>query len=146
MQNDTTTTTAKGKSLVGVPINFRGLVYAPVNEMGVVYLFGLLSPELGMYIEEVRPQFPDCTARRLTDRGWEHIRIEFEYTATNFLTHGHDPAKADLLVCWENDWPTCPLPIIELRKLVERLPNLVMRRPEQWIVDMVSRPARAGNN
>lgn len=38
----------KGDGLVyGAPINFRGLRHAPINEQGVVYLFGMVSAELG---------------------------------------------------------------------------------------------------
>lgn len=31
------------KSIVGKPINFRGLMYSLINEEGVVYLFGLVA-------------------------------------------------------------------------------------------------------
>ena len=51
-------------SIVGELINFRGLVYGPVNEMGVVALFAKVGEELGFIIEEIRAEFPDCIARR----------------------------------------------------------------------------------
>jgi hypothetical protein len=35
--------------LYGEPIDFRGLRHAPINEQGVVYLFGMVSRELGFY-------------------------------------------------------------------------------------------------
>ena len=35
------------RSIVGELINFRGLVYGPVNEMGVVALFTKVGEELG---------------------------------------------------------------------------------------------------
>lgn len=44
----------KEDSIVGEIINFRGLVYSPINEQGVVFLFGRLLDDLNMYIEEVR--------------------------------------------------------------------------------------------
>jgi hypothetical protein len=40
------------RSIVGSLINFRGLVYSPVNEQGVVFLFGRVLDDLNMYIEE----------------------------------------------------------------------------------------------
>ena len=38
------------RSIVGDLINFRGLVYAPVNENGVVFLFGKVAEDLNMYV------------------------------------------------------------------------------------------------
>src|SRR5207247_1028444 len=44
----TQTTWAKGAGPeFGAPINFRGLRHAPINEQGVVFLFGMVSYELG---------------------------------------------------------------------------------------------------
>jgi hypothetical protein len=74
------------RSIVGDLINFRGFVYGPVNEMGVVALFAKLSEEMGFIIEEVRAAFPDCIARRQIDRGWERVAIEFEYKKQRFPT------------------------------------------------------------
>ena len=31
--------------IVGSPLNFRGLVYGPMNEQGAVYLFGLKASD-----------------------------------------------------------------------------------------------------
>ena len=36
------------QSVVGDLINFRGLVYSPVNENGVVLLFGKIAQDLNM--------------------------------------------------------------------------------------------------
>lgn len=44
----------------GEPIDFLGLRHAPLNEQGVVYLFGILSRKMGFIIEAVRTHFPDC--------------------------------------------------------------------------------------
>ena len=59
------------KSIVGDLINFRGLVYSPVNESGVVFLFGKVVEDLNMYIKEIKPGYPDCIARRFVGNGWE---------------------------------------------------------------------------
>ena len=48
----------------GEPIDFLGLRHAPLNEQGVVYLFGILSKQLGFIIEAVRTDFPDCEGKR----------------------------------------------------------------------------------
>ena len=54
----------KRKTVVGNLINFRGLVYAPINEQGVVFLFGKVAHEFGMYVELIRTGYPDCIAKR----------------------------------------------------------------------------------
>lgn len=120
---------AKERSIVGDLINFRGLVYSPVNEQGVVYLFSKVAEDLNMYDEEVRTAFPDCVARRFNGRGWEKVYIEFEFTSSNFLQHGHDPGECDIVVCWENDWSDCPLEVLELREVIKQLPNRPVQRP-----------------
>ncbi len=51
------------ESIVGQIINFRGLVYSPINEQGVVFLFGRVLEDLNLYIEEIRIKYPDCVAR-----------------------------------------------------------------------------------
>jgi hypothetical protein len=30
----------------------------------------------------------------------------------------HDPKGCDLIVCWEHNWPECPLEVLELRAIV----------------------------
>jgi len=119
----------KDKSLVGDLINFRGLVYSPVNEDGVVFLFGRVVDDLHMYIEEIKPGYPDCVARRYTGKGWERILIEFEYQSSNFKTHGHNPDECDIVVCWEHDWKDCPLEVIELKTEIEAMNNWPIKHP-----------------
>ncbi len=115
----------KGSGIVyGAPINFRGLRHAPINEQGVVYLFGMVSQELGLIVEAVQSAYPDCEAKRCIDkRGdrWQRVRIEFEFRSRNFVEHGHDPAACDMVVCWENDWPECPVEVVELRTVIVKL-------------------------
>ena len=106
------------RSIVGDAINFRGMVYGPVNELGVVALFAKVCEEMGYIIEEIRADFPDCVARRQIKRGWERVAIEFEYRSSNFLRHGHDPALCDLIVCWEHDWERSPLLVLSLKDYV----------------------------
>jgi hypothetical protein len=119
------------KSVVGDLINFRGLVYSPINENGVIFLFGKVMEDLNMYIEEIKPGFPDCIGRRFTGKGWERITIEFEYASSNFQQHGHDPHKCDMIVCWIHDWKNCPLEVIELKEVIKTLPNKPIGRPDK---------------
>jgi hypothetical protein len=116
--------TSTGGRRYGPLLNFRGLLHAPVNEQGVVFLFGMVAFELGYIVESVATGFPDCEAKRRVKYGseaWERVRIEFEYQSRNFLDHGHDPTKCDIIVCWEHNWSECPLEVAELKSLVREL-------------------------
>lgn len=53
----------EGRSIVGSLINFRGMVYSPINEQGVVLLFGKVLKDLNMYVEEIKTGNPDCVAK-----------------------------------------------------------------------------------
>jgi hypothetical protein len=56
---------AKGDGPVfGPPIDFRGLRHAPINEQGVVFLFGMISYELGFIVEAIHAAYPDCEASK----------------------------------------------------------------------------------
>ena len=110
----------------GEPIDFRGLRFAPVNEQGVVYLFGMISHELGYLIESVRTECPDCEGKRCFDKDknqWEHVRIEFEYKSSHFKEHGHNENECDIIVCWIHDWKESPLEVLELRSVIKYLAN-----------------------
>lgn len=111
----------KKRSIVGDPINFEGLIYGPLNENGVIFLFSKIHKKLGIFIEAIQPSYPDAKARRKTQRGWEDIWIEFEYKSSLFKVHGHDPKECDIIVCWENDWEDCPIEVIELKKVIRNL-------------------------
>lgn len=116
----------KSRLIFGEPINFRGLRFAPVNEQGVVYLFGMISHELGYMIESIRTEYPDCEGKRCFDKKanqWEHIKIEFEYKSSNFKEHNHNPDGCDVIVCWINDWQDSPVEILELRAVIKYLKN-----------------------
>lgn len=111
-------------SQYGPILNFRGLQHAPINEQGVVYLFGMVSFELGFVIEVIRTDFPDCEGKRLVNENkglWERVAIEFEYKSNNFKEQGHDPNKCDLIVCWEHDWSDCPIEVLELKSKIKEL-------------------------
>jgi hypothetical protein len=108
----------------GPPINFRGLRHAPINEQGVVFLFGMVSYELGFIVEAVHAAYPDCEAKRCVDaktQRWQRVSIEFEFYSSNFREHGHDPTLCDVVVCWEHDWSDCPLEVVELRRVIDEL-------------------------
>jgi|SRR5579885_3496758 hypothetical protein len=112
---------SRERATYGNPLDFSGLRHEPVNEQGVVLLFGMLAQKLGYIVEAVRIGFPDCEAKRqIGPQRWEKVRIEFEFESRNFRDHGHPPDGCDLIVCWRHNWEDCPthLEIVELSKVV----------------------------
>lgn len=112
------------RTIFGERIDFRGLTYAPINESGVVFFFGMVAKELGFLIESIRQEYPDCEGKRCISKDrtkWAHVRIEFEYKSSNFRAHGHDPRGCDLVVCWVHDWHDCPIEILELKSAISAL-------------------------
>jgi AcrR family transcriptional regulator len=105
----------------GAPIQFRGLRHAPINEQGVVFLFGMVAEDLGFQVEAIQGGFPDCEAKRCIDtrrNRWQRTRIEFEFRSSEFRRHGHPINGCDVIVCWIHDWPECPLEVVELSQVV----------------------------
>ena len=106
---------------MGEPFDRHPMTNAPVNELGVMVLFGMVAASLGLQVESVQGKFPDCIAKRQVAPGkWQHLRIEFEYESKNFKLHGHDPKGCDMIVCWKNNWKDCPdnIEVIELCRLI----------------------------
>ena len=114
--------------LCGVPLDLGVFRYAPMNENGLILLFGSMAERLGFLVETVHKSFPDCKAvRRAGPETWESVRIEFEYQSRNFRQHGHDPKGCDLIVCWEHNWPECPVEVLALKDEIRKLETDVMR-------------------
>lgn len=108
----------------GDPIDFRGLRHAPVNEDGVIFLFGMVAKELGYLVEAVQAGFPDCEAKRQIAPGqWQRVRIEFEFESRHFRDHGHSAEGCDIIICWVHNWAECPthLEVIELKSIIRLL-------------------------
>jgi hypothetical protein len=110
-----------GRPTYGALIGAWGHVYGPTNEGGVICLFGAMAYSLGFLVLRVQTAFPDCEAVRIIGEGrCQPVKIEFELESRNFLKHMHDPTGCDLIVCWEHNWPECPLEVIELKKEIGR--------------------------
>ncbi|MCK4765837.1 MAG: hypothetical protein KAW12_26795 [Candidatus Aminicenantes bacterium] len=116
--------TKKKRKVFGEPINFRGLRFAPLNEHGVLYIFGMVSQDLGFLIESIKPGYPAGEGMRCFDKknnSWEHIHIDFEYKSSHFAERGLDEEDCDLIVCWIHDWKDCPIEVLELRSTIKHL-------------------------
>ncbi len=116
----------KDRATYGNPTRFRGLRHEPVNEQGVVLLFGMLAKELGYVVEAVQTGFPDCEAmRQITLERWQRVHIEFEFESRNFRDHGHPASGCDVIVCWRHNWAECPegIEVVELSSVIQSLAN-----------------------
>lgn len=110
-----------GRPTYGQPMDFRGLRHEPVNEQGVVLLFGMVAKELGYIVESVQSGFPDCEAKRqIAPQRWQRVHLEFEFASRNYRDHGHPLTGCDIIVCWRHNWPDHPahLEILELSSLL----------------------------
>jgi hypothetical protein len=114
----------KERPTYGEPLDFPTLRHEPVNEQGVVLLFGMIAKDLGYVVESVQAGFPDCEAKRqIAPRRWQRVNIEFEFESRNFRDHGHPLTGCDVIVCWRHNWPACPahIEVLDLSTLLKSL-------------------------
>ena len=110
------------RPVYGPPLQLPELAHAPMNELGVVFVFGAMARRLGFIVHRLQARFPDCIAMREMAPGqWQRVRIEFELESRNFLKHRHRADRCDLIVCWRHNWKECPLEVIELEKALDRV-------------------------
>jgi len=113
------------RPLYGPLMNLPEMVHEPLNEMGVVFAFGLVAGRLGFKVLRFQAAFPDCEALREVVRGQlQRMKLEFEFESRNFLRHGHRIDGCDGIVCWKHNWKECPLEVIELRKEIAKIARI----------------------
>jgi hypothetical protein len=116
----------KERPTYGEPLDFPTLRHEPVNEQGVVLLFGMVAKHLGYVVESIQAGFPDCEAKRqIAPNRWQRVNIEFEFESRNFRDHGHPLTGCDVIVCWHHNWPDCPahIEVLELSRLIKSVVN-----------------------
>lgn len=114
----------RDRPIYGHPLPLEEMLHEPVNEGGVLFAFGVVARRLGFAVRRIQREFPDCEALREVARNqWQPVWIEFEFESRNFLLHGHDPKKCDVIVCWVHNWPECPkhIQVIELSKVFREM-------------------------
>lgn len=113
----------EGRPLYGMPLTEMALLFAPTNEAGVLYLFGMLARQIGMVLLHTQTEYPDCQVARMVEGGkWQLANAEIEFQSRNFLLHQHDARRCDVIICWEHNWPECPeeIEVVELIGVVGR--------------------------
>jgi len=104
----------------------------PENEAETIALFRMVQKLLGWELLYLQSHaFPDAVVRNPQGK---LLRAEFEHKARNFLAHAHNPANCDLIICWENNWADCPLPVLALAEYlsVAPLPADKRGRDRSW--------------
>jgi hypothetical protein len=105
----------RDRPVYGRPLPWPELAHEPTNELGVVFVFGMMARKLRFVVHRLQAGFPDCIAMREVAPGiWQRVRIEFE--SRNFKKHKHRRDKCDVIVCWKHNWKDCPLDVVELGK------------------------------
>ncbi|HEY2499283.1 MAG TPA: hypothetical protein VGK24_19660 [Candidatus Angelobacter sp.] len=115
------------RPLYGPVMNLPEMVHEPLNELGVVFAFGLVARQLGFSVLRFQTAFPDCEALREVVRGQlQRMKLEFEFESRNFLRHGHRIDGCDGIVCWKHNWKECPkhLEVIELRREIAKIAEI----------------------
>lgn len=108
---------------LGEPLDLGVLNYAPTSEQGVVALFvhfmNKLKDHKFVKIEFIRAGFPDACVIEKEGKLYNRKYVEFEFKASKFRDHIKNPKhrtlNCDYVVCWENDFFTCPIDVIELK-------------------------------
>jgi hypothetical protein len=116
-----------GMSTHDVPVQFRGFVGEPANELEVAYLLGIAQEHLPFpfVITSINDGFPDCEG--IDPRTGTRVAIELEVRSSHFKTHRHSTKACDYIVCWEDNWPDAPINVVCLKSLFERTPALMQR-------------------
>lgn len=96
---------AVGESLRHLPI---GMDEAPVNEQGVVMLFGKIHWAIGFpSIIKAQQEFPDCYANSILHDQYHRAKIEFKFKSSLFRRSKRSVEEwermVDYLICWEHD-------------------------------------------
>lgn len=90
--------------------------FVPTNEMGVVFMFGAVADRIGWRMAYLDGKYPDGV---VVNRDGQRVKIEFEYEASSFVYHGHDPQHCDVVICWIHD-RSLSLPVLALSKYYDQ--------------------------
>lgn len=108
-----------------IPRDFRGFAGHPKSELEVIFLFGLLIDHIEQFLNlplvvtRINDIFPDCECiDPLTEKP---IHIEFELKSSHYKAHGHPQSGCEYIVCWEDDWPNAPVPVISLKTIADSI-------------------------
>jgi hypothetical protein len=66
-------------------------------------------------------RYPDCETLRQAPQTKRYTKcfIAFEVNSAAFQRDLSRQEICDLLVCWEHDWPDCPLEVLSLKDVLQ---------------------------
>lgn len=109
------------KSIVGDPLLWPGLVYAPINIYGLLYALGTVSGSIGLLFEEFSQTDNFAVCRQKTDNGWVRVKAALALRSSEYAP-GEE--EADLLICWSDDTGGINgLPVLELSGVAGNNPS-----------------------
>jgi len=113
--------------VLDLPTQFRGFCGDPESELEVVFLLGLAQEYLPfpLAVTAINDAFPDCEGVDPTNG--KPVTIEIEVRSRNFQDHNHDQGGCDYIICWEDNWPDAPLPVVSLKELFRSVPALAAK-------------------
>lgn len=105
------------KSVVGDPIFWPGLVYSPINLLGLLFALGAVSGEIGLLFEEFSEEDSTAVCRRKTGSGWEKTTAALAIRSSDYVDIESD---IDLIICWIDDKKETEndLPVLELSTII----------------------------
>lgn len=111
---------------LGAPVESASLLFEPIDEMGVVYLFAGYHKRLGFpFVVRLRSKFPDAY---VIDSNGDQKTIELQFKASDFERDGHPLDGCDYIICWENDWEDAPKGSPKIIPLREALSDIFTLR------------------
>ena len=106
----------------------------PQNEEQTIQLFRLIQNRIGWRIVESQTNaFPDAV---LESNDGERLTCEFEHLSRNFKKHGHSVDGCQLIICWQDDWPEAPLPVMALEDCAKDEAEIIrnlLRGKVEWL-------------
>jgi plasmid stabilization system protein ParE len=71
----------------------------------------------------------DAAVKQILDTpdSWSVVSGKYRRVPLDKFPHSliyYERTEFDVIVCWKNDWPDCPLRVVELRSDIMRLPSL----------------------
>lgn len=103
-----------------IPPDFVGYAGEPESELDIAFLMGLVYDHLPfrLVVSSINDAFPDCQGFDPVTK--KPIRIEFEVLSRNYLLHDHPMEGCDYIVCWRDNWPESPIPVISIEDLIDK--------------------------
>lgn len=94
-------------------MNVQG--FKPVDAMGTWSIFCSLSMSRHFTLIEFNQNRLRTNAYQLIlQKKGKRYRTSICYASRDYIIAGYKPEETDLLICWQHNWTSCPLPVIDV--------------------------------